>query len=202
MEFHGDIDFQQGRLLSPAVASELGLPDAGIIAGRLAFVGGILYICTEVVEGVPSWIPLTNKVTSYLHTQEEPSTIWEIYHDLAQEEVIVAVYDTDKKQVIPHQIQFVDANTAQIVFSEAQTGEAICISGSSSGMGFVRIPSFTHVQDVAKDVWTIRHFLGVNPFVQVFEGTKMMLPNYIKHVSESELEIGFDKATSGFARCI
>jgi len=74
------------------------------------------------LQSIDSSISISSK--TFKHTQNTPSTAWVITHNRNSEYVMAAVYDADKFQVLPDQIQIIDDNTVHITFGSAQAGYA------------------------------------------------------------------------------
>lgn len=58
---------------------------------------------------------------------------WNFYHGLNYKNVIIQVYDSSNNQLIPQNIQLVNANTASISFPVSLSGYAVASIGGSSG---------------------------------------------------------------------
>lgn len=62
---------------------------------------------------------------------------------------------------------------------------------------------YRHVQDVASTTWTVEHWLGENPSVDVIvteQGSQVkMIPASIQHTNVNTLVITFSTARSGVA---
>jgi len=200
MKCYGDLEFNQNKLLSPAFYSAASLPTEPS-KGELCFVDSALYICVSII-GTPIWIPLTNKISSYIHEQTEESAVWDVNHGLGQDFVLTHVFHDDGRQLIPDSIEMVDSNNVQVTFQGATTGRVACAAASAVGDGFMATPDHTHNQTIESDVWTVNHRLGFKPLVQVTIDNKFVFPDYVKHLSVSEVEIGFILPKSGIARLI
>lgn len=83
----------------------------------IAFVGGELKA-----------VSISNLVSSGLKkailTVAEPTTTWDINHNLGYDDVIVQCFDENRFVLIPDTIQIVDANTVRVTFSSPQSGVA------------------------------------------------------------------------------
>lgn len=64
--------------------------------------------------------------TIYNHTQDIPSTEWNIQHYLKTYPVVdsVILHDGKYKKVLPLTVEFIDLNNCKITFSTPQTGFA------------------------------------------------------------------------------
>lgn len=80
-------------------------------------------------------------IAGYTHTQTSPSVAWVVNHNLGTDDVIVQCADDSVPplMIIPTEIEYTDANSVSITFSESLAGEARVIStagfaGSSPGV--------------------------------------------------------------------
>jgi hypothetical protein len=66
---------------------------------------------------------------SFQYTQEAPSTMWVVQHNLNIAPVVETyVYvDGTLRKILPAEVEITDLNTVTIHFSEAQTGVARCM---------------------------------------------------------------------------
>ena len=202
MRIEGHLDLQKNRLITPSIHSEGSLPTSGINEGRLSFVDGILYICVDISEGIPAWVPISNTKESHIHYQRVASLTWNINHGLGTDTPIVAVYNSDDENFIPGTIEAVDANNVQVGLGNAITGKAVIIKQVGIGNGIASAPVYVHDQDEAIDTWIVRHNFGFKPFIQTFIDDKLALPKHIRHIDDVTAEIKFNSPTAGFARCV
>lgn len=149
MDIYGDLDFNEtGHLIAAALKSEptAQFPDVAagnsigaIKQGRLAFFNNRVWIAgTITTVGSPqtevaTWIPLTNEINAYVHTQGAGSTSWVITHSLNAGTPAVQVYDETNSMVIPDEVVPTDANTVTITFNASVTGRAIILAGIFDG---------------------------------------------------------------------
>ena len=92
-------------------------------SGRLALVGGVLYIYTS-IDGIDTWYPLTNRKNIYIHTQSLANLTWTVNHNLGSKDLIFMVYD-DGDQIQQVDIEFVSNNSAKLHMSEPMVGRAV-----------------------------------------------------------------------------
>lgn len=55
-------------------------------------------------------------------TVAQATTVWNVNHNLASEDVIIQCFDETKSVIIPNSIQIVDENNITITFSNIQAG--------------------------------------------------------------------------------
>ena len=122
MRTYGHIDFQQNEIQNAAIQLSTDFPVTPVV-GQLVFLNKVLYICAEIASGIPAWIPLTNEINSYIHTQQTANTTWSITHNLGTGSPLVQVYDQDTNTlVIPGNVEPIDANTVNVTFGAAVRG--------------------------------------------------------------------------------
>jgi len=202
MKSYGDLDFQSANSVNDAkvrLAIETDFPQSPL-AGRIVFVGKRVLICIDIVAGVPVWVPLTNEIDSYIHTQTTPATTWTVDHNLNNNNVFVQVITADGHTVWPDDINLSATNTAVLTFNAAITGRAVAMLGSLSGTpkdNVVYQQSFTNQQ-----VWTVSHGLGYYPVIRVYVGGYQVQPVSIVNDSLNSATVTFSSAESGFVNCI
>lgn len=141
MKIIGNLDFtNSGYLQQTSFGVETGSVDgngfplaANINVGRIAFVNSRLWIAVEILDGVVTWIALTDEINGYEFTQASNSSTWVITHNLATSFPVVQVYDSSNSVIIPESITVTDANTVTVTFTSAISGKAIVLSGDVGG---------------------------------------------------------------------
>jgi len=200
MEVHGDIDLNQ-NMLRQAALEELSDFPADPVVGEFCFKSKIVYICTQIINDVPTWIPLTNELMTYIHTQSTAEVVWTVDHDLGKD-CIIQVVDADNKVMIPDSIKNNSVNQATITFKNAQQGRAICVAAASSG-GIHTVTAHIHEQDSLSTEWTINHELGYRPIVQVvLDDDFQIIPSEVEYTSLNTTIVRFTSAQRGWARLI
>ena len=213
MKIHGDLDFQNVNELQQV---KLGVESSLISSpevGRLAFVDSKVYICIEATT--PIWVPMTNVISSYVHTQDTSSETWNVAHNLNTGTPIVMVYDEQPDYIIPADIEPVDNNNLTISFSTGNgtAGKAIVATGGESNFfGITSADSsllagpqqaFTHTQTGGSTSWVVQHGLGYYPIVRVFTAANIeILPAEVIHNSKFTTTINFSSSQSGRARFV
>lgn len=202
MKTYGDLDFQTSNFVNNAkliLSIETDYPQTPE-AGRVLFVGKRLLICVDLVSGVPVWVPLTNEIDSYIHTQTEASATWTIPHGLNANNVFVQVMDINGHTVIPNDIDLSVVNVATITFNTAIVGRAIAMLGSLSG---VPKDNVVYTQTFSSSTtWVITHGLGYNPITRIYVGGYEIQPYNIVHDSTVQTTLTFSSAQAGYVNCI
>lgn len=201
MRSFGNIDLEQGKLVSPAMFQEAELPSEGFQKGRLSFTGNALYICVEVGDA-PVWVPLTNTIKSYVEKISSEQTTITVTHSLDSESVIVAVFTENNEYFIPDNIKIDSISTVTVTLEQGVDGKVVVISGSSKGSGVLSSYFINVEKEIPEEVWTINHGLGYYPLVTTIIEGVTILPEYVKHNDTSSLEIGWSSPTAGLVRLI
>jgi len=200
MKFYGNANMQQNELQQAVIPIEERFPVSPKV-GRLAFVNSILYICVDITDNLPVWVPLTRELTLYTHAQPTASDTWNITHGLNTTGVQVQVFDVQDRVLIPDEITVSDANTAIVTFNTAITGRAVVLSGHNDG-NVKPTYSFIHYQTQSSNSWVIQHNLGREPIVRVFIGNQEVQPQSITHDTLNSLTIAFAQPYVGIAKLI
>jgi hypothetical protein len=199
MKFYGHANLQKNQIQNAALESSSTFPEAPVV-GQLAFVNSVVYICVGAGQ-LPIWVPLTNEITAYTHTQAEVSQSWAVVHNLNTTSVNIQVYDNLNRVVIPSEIETNDMNTATVSFNTASAGRAVVVTGTFDG-NVKPTYAYTHYQNTSSTSWVITHNLGYNPIVRVFIGNQEVQPTSITHNSTNQVTITFGTAQVGYARLI
>jgi hypothetical protein len=200
LKVFGDIDLNQNYLKNVAL-QEVDVYPTSPVVGEFCFKEKIVSMCVSVVDGIPTWIPLTNELMSYVHTQSVASTTWTVNHNLGKD-VIIQIIDGDGLVLIPDEIENTSPNQATVTFSNAQVGRAICVSAESSG-SIHSVTAYIHEQTEELAIWSIQHNLGYQPLVQVvLSDGFQIIPSEIEHISENLVEVRFTDVQTGKARLI
>jgi len=200
MEVHGDLNMMQNQLQNVALEEVTAFP-VSPVKGQFCFKSKIVHICADVIDGVPSWIPMTNEIMTYVHTQSTADIEWVVEHNLGKD-VIVQVVDANGEVMIPNSIN-IDSSTKTIIgFGNGQQGRAICIAADNGG-GINTVTAHIHEQEEESDTWTIQHDLGYQPIIQVVLADKFqIIPNEVEHVDLSQTVVRFTQPQLGKARLI
>jgi hypothetical protein len=201
MKCFGDLDMQ-GNLLQNFALEEVEVFPSNPVVGQWCFKSRIVYICAQIIGGIPTWIPLTNELSSFVHTQSVSAVEWIVQHNLGKD-VIIQIIDSTGEIILPDKIINLDGDTASVRFLNAQQGKAICVAASNSG-GIHTVTAHNHVQDTPSATWTIQHNLGYKPIVQVIlSDLFQIIPSEIEHAPNNlTAYVRFSTPQSGTARCI
>ena len=200
MKFYGNANLQQNELQQAVIPIEERFPVSPKV-GRLAFVNSILYICVDIANSLPVWVPLTRELTLYTHSQTEAADTWDINHGLNTTGVQVQVFDINDRVLIPDEITVSNANNAVVTFNTAITGRAVVLSGHNDG-NMKPTYAYIHYQTTSSNSWVIMHNLGREPIVRVFIGNQEVQPQSITHNSLNQLTIAFAQSYVGIAKLI
>jgi hypothetical protein len=199
MKFYGHANLNQNELQNAVISTLSTFPDAPKV-GQIAFVNSIVYICVT-AGALPIWVPLTNEITAYTHTQDIADTTWNINHQLHTTTVNIQVYDGLNRAIIPDEIETTGPDTATITLKTAIAGRAVVVTGQFDGNPKPTY-AYIHYQSSSDTEWVIVHNLGYNPVVRVFIGTNEVQPATIVHDSTNQTTITFNTAQVGYARLI
>lgn len=199
MKYYGDIDLNFNQLISAVLPTDLDFP-ATPVAGMLLFKNKKVYICAEIVSGLPVWIPMTQEIDSYIHTQTSADTAWTIPHNMNVATVFVQVYDTNGLMLIPDYVDTSVFNTVTVMFSAAQAGKAIVMLGSLSGAP-KDIIAFT-ADFTNETVWVVNHGLGYFPEINCYVGGELVQPVSIVNNSTTQATVTFSSPETGTVRCV
>lgn len=201
MKFHGDIDLNDNEMQQMVMQLETNFP-INPIAGRMVFKGSRLYICLEVVNGLPTWVPLTSEINTFTHAESPASASWTITHNLQTNTPLVQVYEAGTgHQVIPDELTVLDTNTVTVTFNTPVEGRATVMHGNITGAESPAI-AYEHYQTNTSDTWVIPHGLGYEPIVRVFVGSNEVQPDTIVHDSLIQVTITFSTTQTGYVRLI
>ena len=201
MKIYGDVDYQgagfsTNTLLNLAVESDFPQTPT---PGRVLFANGRVMICVDIVSGVPVWVPLTQQIESYIHTQTTADSQWTVPHNLNTSAVIVQILDENNHTIIPNDINLSVVNVATITFNTSVKGRAICMIGATAGVipyDVVFTQSF-----VSSSTWVVTHGVGYYPNIQCYIGGYLVQPVSIVNDSTTQATVTFSSPQSGFVNC-
>lgn len=198
MKYYGNIDLNGNMLQNAVLPSENEFPEPH--PGALCFRRKKVYVCADIVNGLPVWVPMTQEIDSYIHTQVEAATNWTINHGLNTAIANVQVFDEANKAILPSEIDASVFNQVTITFSAAQAGRAVITLGDLFGAPKSVV---AYTQDfVNASTWIVPHGLGYFPDVGVYVGGQMVQPASIVNDSTTQCTITFSAPQSGTVRCI
>lgn len=200
MKSYGHLNLQQNELQEAVIPIETRFPTSPKV-GRLAFVNQILYICVDVTNNLPVWVPLTRELTLYTHAQTTASDTWTIVHGLNSTAVQVQVFDTADRVLIPGEITVSNANSVVVDLNTAIAGRAVVLTGHNDG-SVKPTYAFVHYQTDSSSSWVVVHNLGREPITRVFIGNQEVQPQSITHNSLNQLTIAFSQAYTGIVKLV
>lgn len=200
MKFYGNANLQQNELQQAVIPFETAFPVSPLV-GQIAFVNEILYICVDVANSLPVWVPLTRELTHYTHSQNSASDTWSIAHNLNTTSVQVQLFDNSNHVMIPDNIIINDSNNVTVTFGTAIQGRAVVLTGHNDG-SVKPTYAYIHYQTSSSTEWVIVHGLGREPIVRVFVGNQEVQPLTITHNSLNQLTITFSTAQTGTVKLI
>lgn len=198
MKFFGDVDFGDNYVSNMVIAEDAQFKTTPKV-GTVAFRGKVQYICTELVNGIPSWVALTNESSMKSINVLEAASVWTVTHGLNSAALVVQVYDSNLRVIIPDEIEVIDANTVKITLGVAITGMAVFVTGSEEGQTKARA-TFETTITVPTVSATVQHNLGYNPNVALYVNSVMVLPESITHNSLFSTTIVFTDPFTGVIR--
>lgn len=201
MKSYGNLDLTNNNLLQFGIGVESSFP-ATASPGRIVFSNKKLYICIEIANNQPVWVPLTTKLDTYTHMQQTASSTWTIVHNLNTTTPLVQIYGNDNRMLIPDEIEIIDQNTVSVDLGTAIVGRAVVMFGDIFGSPNQEIHTYEHTQTSVATTWTINHNLGGYPGVRVFVGNQEILPASITHTSNFQTVITFSEPRMGVARLV
>jgi hypothetical protein len=99
--------------------------------GRIVYKDLRVWICAEIVSGVPAWVPLTP--VNNTHVQDfSTSTVWIVTHNLNNMTPLVQIYDITGSMIIPENVIPSTNDVTIINFSSPVSGRAIVMFGDIS----------------------------------------------------------------------
>lgn len=190
------------QLYGPSLVADEDFPTTPVV-GTLVFKDKRVYIAAELVTGVPVWVPLTNEITSYHHSQTTASTSWTVTHNLNSGAPLVQIYDELHEVVIPDSIAPSTNNELVVTFGSAQTGIAVVMASVNSNGSDRSALSFQYEQAfTSATTVVVAHNLGYNPIMRVFSGNQEIQPTTVLHDNIMQTTLTFSGSTTGVVRAI
>lgn len=199
MKINGHFDLQ-GNFLKNVTLEPVESWPSEPKPGTFIFMNRRIFICLEIANGVPAWLPMSTELQTHVHDQFVASATWEIDHALQTAGCIVQVVSGDNKAIEFDEVDF-KFNHATISFAQPQAGRAILIMGATEGLPRAQVAYEQNFQD--QQVWVINHQLGYTPIIRCFVGNMEIQPVTLVH-SEDMLSATatFNSPVTGKARCI
>lgn len=93
--------------------------------GLFTIVNQVLYGYLR-IGGMTTWYPFSSVRQSYVHTQETPSLVWTVVHNLNSENVWYQIQDTSGNLVMASKRE-IDANSFQLLFTVERAGTCLVV---------------------------------------------------------------------------
>lgn len=199
MKINGSFDLQ-GNLLKNVTLEPVESWPLEPKVGSFIFKDKRIYLCLDIANDVPAWLPMSAELQTHIHDQFVASTVWEIDHSLETAGCIVQVLSGDNKAIGFDEVDF-SFNHAKIHFAVPQAGRAILVMGSTEG---IPRPVVAYEQTFTDEqVWVVNHQLGYMPVVRCFIGAMEVQPDTLVHNEEMTQAIAsFSSPVTGRARCV
>lgn len=203
MKSLGNIDFSGiGKIIHPRIiiknTDEFPI-DPNV--GEVIFKNKTLYICVDIGNNIPVWIPMTQTISAYNYVQNPASDTWIINHNLNTGHPVVTVYDNNGKQIVPDEVELTSNNTVTVFFNIPVSGKAAVITGNLEGSQRPEYV-FEYIQTNSSTTWNITHGLNKYPVIRVFIGNNEVQPVSITHNSLNEVTITFTDPQVGIVRFV
>jgi hypothetical protein len=200
MKVFGNINMQQNLIQQAVLETEAEWPVSPVV-GQIVFKNRVVYICAEINDNIPVWIPLTNEIGMHKYVQPVASSTWVINHNLNTPFVMVQVFDGNNQMVIPDEIIIDSSSQVTVSLGVAIIGSAVILTGSLDGQ---QKPTFSYEfnQTSPLSTWVVTHNLGYQPIVRVFSGAYEIQPASIFHNSANQVTISFLSPQIGTVRLI
>jgi hypothetical protein len=200
MKSYGNVNLQQNQLQNAVIPLDTYFPAVPKV-GQIVFKDRILYICVEITNNTPIWVPMTNEITAYTHIQSSSSSLWTINHPLNTSHVNVTVYDTNNRVVLPDEITVVSGSQVTVGFSQSAQGKVVVLTGTFDGQAKPTY-AYEHYQTNPSTSWVIPHALGRYPIIRIFIGNQEVQPESITFDTLDQVTVTFSTAQVGQAKLI
>jgi len=199
MDIIGNLDFKGlGKLIRPGIMVT-DFPSNPKV-GEFILKDRKLFVCVDILNGLPFWVNLVNELSMYRHDQKVGALEWTVNHNLNTNINVVQVYDANGLQVVPDAINSSVLNQTTISFSYPMTGTALISSGDLLGVPRSNT-AYTETFEAAT-TWVVVHGLGYNPNITCIVNSYVVQPLTIVHDSALQATITFSSAQSGSVRCV
>lgn len=163
--------------------------------GSFIFKDKRVMICLEIADS-PVWIPLTQELNTYIHSQDSAQTTWTIQHNMNSTSVIVQCFDENNKVIIPDDIESTDNNTVTVTFGATPVlGQAIVIIGNFDGTPKPDVSFEIEFED--KTTVNVNHMLGYEPIIRVIVDGYEIQPDSVQHIDTNTAVVTFSASTTG-----
>ena len=109
-------------------------------------------MCVAINNLIPVWLPLTNKIDTYVHTEAVAATTWTITHNLNTTIPLLQIYNAAGEMLIPDSVTPTSNNIMEVTFNTAIAGTAIVLFGDlmpQSGIGLLEPINGWTVSDIS-----------------------------------------------------
>jgi len=206
MDFHGNINLQQNKMQRMVVQSESNFPETPLV-GRVVFKDQKLYMCVAINNTIPVWLPLTNKIDTFVHTEAVAATTWTVTHNLNTTIPLLQVYNAAGEMLIPDSVTPLSNNEMTVTFNTAMAGTAIVLFGElmpASGVGLLEpgIPAW--IVDVSNITYNSEFFYiggqDANSTGVAFNdtGLRMYMVGTSDDVHQYDLSVAYDVTTATY----
>lgn len=199
MRLNGNLDLQ-GNTLKNVALEPVDTWPLEPKPGTFIFKGRRIYVCLEVADGVPVWLPMSSDLQMHVHDQFVAASVWKVDHQLNTTGCIVQVLSGDNKAIQFDEVDF-SFNHVDIMFAEPQAGRAILIMGATEGLPR---PLTAYEQTFDNEqVWVINHNLGYTPIIRCFVGNREVQPVSLTFSDDNKSATAtFNSPLSGRVRCV
>lgn len=199
MDVHGDLNMRGNKLVQAGFKLETNFPSSPT-PGSTVFKDDTLYFCTQIVGGLPVWVPLTKTIEMVRIAVPVPALEWTLPHNLQTNMPFVQIYDANGRWILPDSINSSLVSQVTVAFGLPTAGTAILQRGSTEGSVPVVVAYTQSFNNLS--TWVVDHSLGYNPITRVMIGTNEVQPQSIVHNSVMRLTVTFSSPQSGVVRCI
>lgn len=203
MDFHGHINLRENEMRKMAFDAEVDFP-ASPVVGRMVFKNFTLYMCVDLNGILPIWIPITNTISTHIHTQSVAATTWTVDHKLGTDSPVVQVYDENDQLMIADDIAVISTSRVEVTVSTAITGKVIVMGGDImpvDGVGVLAPEQLAYTENVSGSAtYVVKHNLGYYPIVRAFVGTEEIHPTSVTHDSIFQTTVTFSVSTNANLR--
>ena len=199
MKFAGNVDLLNNVLKNIVLHQYAEYPPNPKV-GSFALIEKRLQYCVEFSGGSPLWIPLSQELDTYVHSQDKDSDTWVIPHNLGSSTVIVQAFDVNNKVILPDEIDLSIKDTAVITFGIPIQGRAIIMLGNFVGLAK---PETRFNQSFTENAtWVVNHGLGYEPVIRAIKNGLEIQPQSITHNTTTTATVVFSSPQAGKVICI
>lgn len=168
--------------------------------GTFIFKPPRVYVCLEIADNVPVWLPISSDLQTYMHDQFVAETEWVINHTLNSNSCVVQLLNSTGEALVPDKV-VQSYNQVIVTFVQPQAGRCVLITGSQEGLPRPQAAYEQTYQDL--QVWVINHNLGYEPIIRAFSNNMEIQPTSIVHAENlMSTTVSFNSPKTGRVRCI